>query len=103
MLPIIIMFLGFIFKIVKWYLFTILPILIIISIICVLLGMCIRSGLKGGIGLIIIIITIVIFIYVVYGKDATKILLKIKDKIKDTYFSGKQIFTNPEPKETTRE
>ena len=91
---IIIMFLSYIFNIVKFYLFTILPILISISIICVLVGMCIRSGLKGGMSIIIIIMTFFIFIFVIYGKDSIKIFSKIKDKIIGTYFSDKTIFPN---------
>jgi len=88
----IILFIRYIINILKWYLFTILPTLILISVICVLMGMCIRSGLKGGMGVLVIIITIFIFTFVVYGKDTIKIVSKIKDKLVNTYFSGKAIF-----------
>ena len=94
MIEIIFMFFTFIINIVKWYLFTILPVLILISIFCVFLGMCIRSGLKGGMAVGIIILTMIIFIFVVYGKDSIKIFFKIKTKLVETYFSGKQIFSN---------
>jgi len=99
----IISFLAYIFKILKWYLFTILPTLILISVICVLMGMCIRSGLKGGMGVLVIIITIFIFIFVVYGKDTIKIVSKIKDKLIGTYFSGKAILGSPSSNETETE
>ena len=98
-IELIILFITFIIKIVKWYIFTILPILIVISILCVLFGMCIRSGLKAGIGLIIIIITIIIFMFIVYGKDTIKIFEKIKDRILNVYFSGKKIFNNSDTQE----
>ena len=103
MVEVIIMFFTFIVNIVKWYLFTILPVLILISIFCVLLGMCIRSGLKGGMAVGIIILTMIIFIFVVYGKDSIKIYTKIKGKLVETYFSGKAIFTNTSNKKDNAE
>ena len=103
MLGPLIMFFSYIINIVKWYLFTILPVLILISVICVLVGMCIRSGLKGGMSIVIIILTMIIFIFVVYGKDSIKIFSKIKDKIVNTYFSGKAIFGSSSPQEPNSE
>ena len=77
---------------VKLYIFTILPVLIIISLVCVLMGMCIKTGLKGGVAVGIILLTIAIFIFVIYGKDSVKIISKIANKLSTTYFSDKSIF-----------
>ena len=98
MFELIFIFISFIIKVVKFYLFTILPTLILISVICVLIGMCIRSGMKGGMSVLIIIITIVIFTFVVYGKNTVKIVYKVKDKLVNTYFSNKAIFGSSEDK-----
>ena len=98
-----ILFLTYIFKIIKYYLFTILPVLIFISLICVLLGMCIRSGLKGGLSIVIIIIIIIIFMFIIYGKDSVKILSKIKDRIVNIFFSGKAIFKNQSSQDSNSE
>lgn len=98
MFELIFIFISFIIKIIKFYLLTILPTLIIISVICVLIGMCIRSGMKGGLSILIIIITIVIFTFVIYGKNTVKIIYKVKDKLVNTYFSNKAIFGSSEDK-----
>lgn len=103
MIEILIMFCSYIINIIKWYLFTILPVLILISVICVLVGMCIRSGLKGSMSIVIIILTMIIFVFVVYGKDSIKIFSKIKDKIVDKYFSSKAIFGSSSPQEPNSE
>jgi len=97
------MFCSYIIGLVKSYIFTVLPVLILISIVCVLMGMCIRSGLKGGIAIGILLLTMVIFIYVIYGKDAIKIFSKIKDRLTNTYFSGKAIFGSSSPQEPNTE
>jgi hypothetical protein len=94
MFELIFIFISFIVKIVKYYIFTLLPTLILISVLCVLIGMCIRSGMKGGMSILIIIITIVIFTFVIYGKNTIKIVSKVKDKIVNTYFSNKAIFSS---------
>ena len=101
MIELLIMFCSYSIKIVKWYLFTILPLLILISVICVLVGMCIRSGLKGGMAIGILLLTMIIFIFVIYGKDAVKIFSKIKDKLTNTYFSGKAIFGSSSSQESS--
>jgi TRAP-type uncharacterized transport system fused permease subunit len=91
MLELVFVFISFIIKIVKYYLFTLLPVLILISIMCVLFGMCIRSGIKGSMAIVTIILTIIIFIFVIYGKDSIKIFQKIKSRLVDKYFSGKAV------------
>ena len=94
------MFISSIIGLVKSYIFTVLPVLILISIMCVLMGMCIKSGVKGGMAIGIILLTMVIFIFVVYGKNALKIFSKIKDKITATYFSDKSIFDSSSSEQT---
>jgi glucan phosphoethanolaminetransferase (alkaline phosphatase superfamily) len=96
----VIMFISSIIGLVKTYIFTVLPVLILISVMCVLMGMCIKSGVKGGIAIGIILLTMVIFIYVIYGKDALTVFSKIKDKISNTYFSNKSIFNNSSTQQT---
>jgi glucan phosphoethanolaminetransferase (alkaline phosphatase superfamily) len=81
-------FIGLIFNTIKLYLFTVLPIVIVLSIICILFGMCIKAGATTGIGVLLILLTGLIFIFVVYGKDASKIFISAKDKLYNMFFNN---------------
>ena len=83
-------FMKLIFTTIKVYIFTVLPIVIVLSIICILFGMCIKAGTTAGIGVLLILLTGLIFIFVVYGKDAGKIFIAAKDKLYDMFFKNQE-------------
>jgi glucan phosphoethanolaminetransferase (alkaline phosphatase superfamily) len=83
-------FIGLIFNTIKLYIFTVLPIVIVLSIICILFGMCIKAGATAGIGVLLILLTGLIFIFVVYGKDAGKIFISAKNKLYNMFFKTQE-------------
>jgi len=82
-------FMKLIYTTIKVYIFTVLPIVIVLSIICILFGMCIKAGTTAGIGVLLILLTGLIFIFVVYGKDSGKLFIAVKDKLYNMFFNNK--------------
>lgn len=92
MIELIIRFFEFIFRIIYVYVWYVFPVLLLISLICVFLGMAIKVGIKAGFGILILLLTFIIFSYIVYGSDKSiSIIKKVCSKISGFFFSGYSI------------
>lgn len=95
MFELIFRFFELIFRLTYIYIVYLFPVLLIISLICVFLGLFIKIGINTGFAILIILASLIAFSYIVYGGDKSfNILQNIWSKITGFFFSGYAILTN---------
>ena len=95
MIELIIKFFELIIKLIYVYIWYVFPVLLIISLICVFLGMALKIGINAGFAILIILASLIAFSYIVYrGDKSFSILQTIWNKITGFFFSGYSVLTN---------